>query len=431
MKETSLREQLSRYTGVGARQIAETRWEHLPPPRLPIGHPHLGLRNRWYMLCAESDVSDTPQAMRLLGEDLVLWRDGNGRPSLVADYCPHRGAKLSLGDVVDGDLRCWYHGWSFDAGGQCTSIPLQGGECSLQRRTSVEKVYPAEARAGFIWAWIGDVVPAALELPQELEDADYSMFAETVHWDTNWLLALENVVDVLHAPYLHSKSLTLSRGLAEDRVKVIDKPFGFRVERAGQQGVNFDWVEVSTGPLMWMRLDIPYPSRWAAGPGPALRIIGFATPVDEDHSIIHFPRLRKVSGWQKAVWRTLFRLRLQGTHLHVLNQDKRILESIRTLEHGYHNEHLAQSDKSVIHLRKALTPAMEAQLAKLDGTETAVWIGRRGKADEDDGGEKAAARRALRAPQPTEDRAPKPTTSNESGLDVVAGTTTGPMEAPA
>lgn len=377
MNQSSLRWRLSRHLGIGSRWTARLPSSKPAPASLPPGHPHMGLRNRWYLLGAAGEVTTEPKAMRLLGEDLVLWRDGHGRLGLMRDSCPHRGARLSMGDVVDGDLRCWYHGWSFDTEGQCTAIPLQGGACSLQRRTTVETTYPTEEQAGFVWAWIGDDEPSPLELPEELGDPDYSMFTETVVWDTNWLLALENVADVLHAPYLHSKSLTLSRGSAEDRVRIVDKPFGFRAERAGQQGVNFDWVEIATGPLLWMRLDIPYPSTWAAGPGPPLRILGFITPVDDTRSIIHFPRLRRVHGWHRTVWRALYNLRLRGTHLHVLNQDKLILESIRSLEEGYRNEHLAQSDKPVTHLRKALTPAIESQLAEVEGTDAAVWIGGR------------------------------------------------------
>ncbi len=364
----SVREALSRYTGLGARSAARRRSPHLPPPRLPIGHPHLRLRDRWYLLATSGQLAAGPKAMRVMGEDLALWRDATGTPRLMGDHCPHRGARLSLGDVVDGELQCWYHSWRFDGEGRCTSVPSQGGRCSLQERTRVSAVYPALERAGFIWGWIGDREPADLELPEEFEDPAYSMFPETVEWDANWLLALENLADVMHAPFLHSRSLTLSRGAETDRIKVVEAESGFRVERKGQHGLNFDWVEISTGPLLWARLDIPYPSPWAAGPGPPLRIVGLVTPVDESRSVLHFPRFRRVEGWQRTVWRSLYRLRLRGTHLHVLNQDKAILESLGTIERATRDEHFAQSDRSVLHLRRRLQPAFEEQLAKVGET---------------------------------------------------------------
>lgn len=376
MKALHVREQLSRRFGIGARAVARRRSPYAGPPVHPLGHPHLGLRDHWYLLCTSAELAFEPKGMRVLGEDVVLWRDGEGRPRLMADLCPHRGARLSLGRVVAGEMQCWYHSWRFDGDGQCTAVPSQGGACSLQRRTRVSSVYPATEEAGFVWGWIGDETPAPLVLPEELHDPSYSVFPQTVDWDVNWMLVLENVADVMHAPFLHSHSLTLSRGLVEDRVKVIDTESGFRVERKAQQGVNFDWIEIGTGPLLWARLDIPYPSAWVAGPGPALRILGFVTPVDEARTLVHFPRLRQVDGWQRTVWRALYRARLRGTHLHVLNQDKAILESLGTIERATANEHLAQSDRPVLHLRKLLRPALDEQLAHLGlGEETALAVG--------------------------------------------------------
>lgn len=365
MKQDSVKYKLSQYTGIGARRIANTRPENRDPVTLPIGHPYLGLRNRWYMVCSSDALGAEPVAKRLLGEDLVLWRDGSSGVHLMEDYCPHRGAKLSLGDVVDGELQCWYHFWRFDGDGQCTSIPTQGGTCSLQARTKVSTVYSAVERAGFVWAWIGSDEPSELVLPEELEDSSYAVFAETVEWETNWLLALENVADVMHAPFLHNQSLTLSGGIVEDRVKIDKTDDGFRVERKSQVGVNFDWAEFSLGELMYVRLDIPYRSS-IAGPGPDLRILGFATPIDDTHTDLHFPRLRQVSGWQRTLWSTLFNLRLRGTHLHVLNQDKKMLESMRSVPEAQRDEHLVQADKPVLHLRRAVRPDFDRQLAELD-----------------------------------------------------------------
>lgn len=364
MKQPLVSGLLSRYAGLGTRSAAERRSNWPSPPRHPLGHPHLGLRNRWYLVCPAAELGGEPKDLRLLGEDLVLWRDGGGAPHLMNDYCPHRGARLSLGDVVDGDLQCWYHSWRYDGSGQCTSVPSQGGTCALQRRTRVTPTYPTHEEAGYVWAWIGEDEPAPLELPEEFHDPSYATFAETVVWDASWLLILENLTDLMHAPFLHGRSLTLSRGVTEDRIKVVETDEGFRVERKGQQGVNFDWTEVSTGALPWARLDIPYPSPWVAGPGPALRIVSFVTPVDETRTIVNFPRFRRVSGWQRTLWQLLYRLRLRGTHLHVLNQDKTMLEALGSIERATADEHMAQADRAVLHLRKALLPAFDEQLRR-------------------------------------------------------------------
>lgn len=365
MNQHTLFWKISRHTGLNARYVAKS--DALPPlpPPLPVGHPHMGLRNKWYIVAYTPDLGDEPIAIRALGEDLVIWRDGDGVARTMRDYCPHRGARLSLGDVVDGDLQCWYHAWRFDGSGQCTSVPTQGGKCSLQRRLRIEATYPTQEHHGYVFAWIGELEPDELVLPFEMTDDSYAHFYERVEWAANWTLALENLADLMHAPFLHSNSLTLGGGIVDDRVRVDELDDGFRVSRMGQQGVNFDTVDIILGPLMYCRLDIPYPSDLAAGPGPDLRILGFVTPIDDTHTLVHFPRFRQVEGWQRKVWQTLFRLRLRGTHLHVLNQDKFIIESQRSIGNARDDEHPAQSDKGVIRLRKEFAPLFEAQLDAL------------------------------------------------------------------
>ena len=350
---------LSQYTGIGARREArrDTPWPQ--PASLPIGDPRLGIRNRWYLLGTADQVGVDPIPVRALGEDLALWRDGDGRAHLMADYCPHRGARLSIGDVVDGQLQCWYHHWRFDGGGQCTSVPSQGGACALADRTKVGPSYPVEEQAGYLWAWIGDDTAVPLELPDEFTDPKWSTFPETVDWSANWMLALENLVDLMHAPFLHAKSITLGGGITDDRVLVTDHDDGFEVTRKNQSGVNFDWIDVHLGTLPYVRLDIPLPK--SAGPGPSLRILGFLLPRDNDDTLVHFPRFREVAGRERTIWRSLYKLRLRGTHLHVLNQDKVMLESMRTTDEARRDEHLAQADRPVLHLRRSLEAASAAQ----------------------------------------------------------------------
>ncbi len=311
------------------------------------------------MLGVADLVGAQPVPTRLLGEDLVAWRDGDGEVRLMADLCPHRGARLSVGDVVGGQLQCAYHHWRFDGEGQCTSVPSQGGACSLAARTRVSVSYPVREAAGYLWAWIGESEPAPLKLPAEFTDQHYSTFPETVEWGANWLLALENLVDLMHAPFLHARSITLNEGITNDRVVVDDHDDGFEVRRRDQTGTNFDWIDIHTGVLSFVRLDIPLPP--SAGPGPPLRILGFLTPRDNAATLVHFPRFRAVSGRERRIWRALYRLRLRGTHLHVLNQDKEMLEGLRTVEEARRDEHLAQADRPVVHLRRALEPAFAEQ----------------------------------------------------------------------
>ncbi len=312
-----------------------------------------GLRNVWNPILQSAQLTDKPVGIKRLGEDLVLWRAGDGKPRLFTDLCPHRGVKLSLGHVIDGTLNCWYHGFQFSETGQCIGVPIEGGECKLSKRVRV-KTYPVEERAGLIWAYIGETdlfVPPPLVLPSEMEDPKWTSFVFEASWDTNWLLLLDNLADVMHAPYLHARSYTLGKGIKHDHLKVIDLPDGFRVEREKQQGVNFDWAEFHNTGAIWFKLDIPYP--WSAGPGGPMRIVGFSIAIDDEHALVYFVRMRHVQGWQRTLWRNLYKARLEGKSFQVVEQDRVILESQRGLQSRL-AEHLSQSDVGVIRLRKLL-----------------------------------------------------------------------------
>jgi phenylpropionate dioxygenase-like ring-hydroxylating dioxygenase large terminal subunit len=311
-----------------------------------------GLRNCWYPLADSAEVGSTPVAIKALGENLVLWRDASGQPHAMADRCPHRDTKLSLGEVVNGTLACAYHGFQYDGSGQCVAIPSEGGACSLTSRFKVPS-YPTQERAGLIWGYVGEVdlfPPPPLEFAEESESPEWTRFNCHARWQGSWLRALDNLADPMHAQFLHARSYTLSRGSRVDRMRVTDLPDGgFTIEREGQRGVNFDWVEFHFTGTLWCRLDIPYPR--SAGPGGPMRIVGFVTPHDADSCTVYFPRHRKVTGWKSLLWQTLYHLFLQKRHWAVLEQDRLAIEAQRGVESRLH-EHLAPTDIGTIRLRR-------------------------------------------------------------------------------
>ena len=141
----------------------------------------LGLRNFWYPVYRSADLGSAPVGIKRLGEDLVLWRDGDGQPHVFRDACAHRAAKLSLGQVHGNVLQCWYHGWQYDVTGQCKLVPTEGEEFAGTQRMRVP-AYPTEERGGLIWAYIGDVdtfPPPPLHVPEELESSDWNGFMST------------------------------------------------------------------------------------------------------------------------------------------------------------------------------------------------------------------------------------------------------------
>lgn len=317
-----------------------------------------GLRNFWYPIYRSKDLRIGPVGLRRLGEEIVLWRDAQGRPRVFLDTCAHRGAKLSMGQVHGDILQCWYHGWQYDAEGGCRLIPTEGEGCPMADRVRLTS-YQAEDRGGLIWAYIGDaarVPPPPLNIPGELESSEWNGFILPVTWQVNWLLLLENLVDPMHGPFLHARSYTLSRGTRQDRMRAVETEDGLISERVSQHMVNFDSAEFHLP--SWFRIDIPYPR--SAGPGGPLHILVTATPIDEDSTLFHFVRLRHVTGWKWWLWRLTWRLYLERAASNVIDQDRMILESQRGLGSRL-NEHLVGSDFGIIQLRALLNRELAKQ----------------------------------------------------------------------
>ena len=121
------------------------------------------MRRYWQpaALSEELPAGGAPLPVKLLGEDLVLFRDDQGRPGLLDLHCPHRGADLSYGRLEDGGLRCIYHGWLFDLHGNCLDQPGEpdGGK---HKDAAHLKAYPCKEHAGIIFGYLGPGEPPCL-----------------------------------------------------------------------------------------------------------------------------------------------------------------------------------------------------------------------------------------------------------------------------
>src|SRR5712692_9008047 len=172
--------------------------------------PEIGFRNYWYPVIRSKHLKTGPIRRRLLGEDIVLWRDG-GKVHALADRCLHRGASLSAGHIRfpgSGTISCPYHGWTFDGTGQLRACIQEGPDSAMPPKVRT-KAYPVEERLGVVWAWIGDLAPPPIEedLPVAMTVPGVVSFIHfTKVWNTNWALLFDNFADGLHAPYVHRTS---------------------------------------------------------------------------------------------------------------------------------------------------------------------------------------------------------------------------------
>ena len=133
-----------------------------PPPTSKLDLAQVGpgtpmgelLRRYWHPVGLTSDANDIPRKVRVLGEDLILFRDGTGRPGLVYPHCAHRGSSLYYGKVEERGIRCCYHGWLFDVQGHCVEQPCEpeGGRARGKVR---QPWYPVQELYGLVWAYMG------------------------------------------------------------------------------------------------------------------------------------------------------------------------------------------------------------------------------------------------------------------------------------
>lgn len=174
--------------------------------RVGPGTPAGALLRRYWQpvaLLDELDATDRPvKAVRLLGQDFVLFRDADGRLGLLDRDCPHRGADLAFGRLEAGGLRCLFHGWAFDVQGRCIETPGEPAGSRLHERVR-QRAYPVVARGGIAWAYVGEGDPPALPAFDCFEAPDSHVFAFKGLWACNWLQALEVGIDPAHASFLH------------------------------------------------------------------------------------------------------------------------------------------------------------------------------------------------------------------------------------
>ncbi len=173
--------------------------------RIMPGRPAGILMRRYWQpaaLTEELAGERAVKALRLLGQNLVLFRDDTGQLGLLDRNCPHRGADLAFGRLEDGGLRCAFHGWLFDTRGQCLDTPAEPEGSTLCERI-VQRSYPVVERNGIIFAWLGEGSPPALpDLDCFLAPRTHS-FAFKGLIECNWLQALEVGIDPAHASFLH------------------------------------------------------------------------------------------------------------------------------------------------------------------------------------------------------------------------------------
>ena len=226
--------------------------------------PKLGFREYWYPAVEARKVRGKPVSLMMLGDDLVLFRDAAGRVVALSDWCPHRGARLSLGVCeFKGTVTCPYHGYTFDGTGQCVAGLIERPDSSFPSKLRA-RAYPTEERMGIVFVWMGETTPVPLEedLPADLLDPELTgaRYMRVKVWEANWTEPMAQGID-FHEFYLH-------RGLNVWRLFNYRLPFfrekivytgGVKITSEGETWVNAAWAAPHTGQAYFPGLDATWP----------------------------------------------------------------------------------------------------------------------------------------------------------------------------
>jgi phthalate 4,5-dioxygenase len=222
-----------------------------------------------------------PVRVRLLGENLVLFRDTRGRLGLLDERCPHRTASLFYGRNEESGLRCVYHGIKFDFEGACVDLPcvpqMSDAHKANAQKQLAAKAYPCVERGDVVWTYMG---PA--EKKPEFPDLEWTLIPASQRYTTrhiqecNWLQALEGGFDATHLTFLHGGESDPSRRIVASLYEVLPADFGFVVGTGRERGDGvIMWnMNVMLMPFHKIISSIPHAAHvWA--------------PIDDDNTMLY------------------------------------------------------------------------------------------------------------------------------------------------
>lgn len=186
-------------TGLASQENAELTHVTLGTPMGEL------LRRYWQPVCLSSDIDELPKYTKILGEELVAFRDKRGRVGVLDAHCAHRGTSLEYGRVEENGIRCCYHGWLYDVDGRILETPAEG-EKSTYRDRLYHGAYPTVERSGLVFAYMGppDRKPPFRELDTFSLPGYRCLPGRRHHTPCNWLQIKENCMDPAHLAFLHT-----------------------------------------------------------------------------------------------------------------------------------------------------------------------------------------------------------------------------------
>jgi phenylpropionate dioxygenase-like ring-hydroxylating dioxygenase large terminal subunit len=331
------------------------------------------MRRYWHPVGLSGDAAAVPRQVQVLGETLILFRDGQGRAGLVHPRCAHRGSSLYYGRVEDRGIRCCYHGWLFDVQGRCLEQPCEPDAGAALCHNVRQPWYPVEERYGLVFAYLGPpgkkpLLPHYDVLEQlgegefiEADDSSIGGGGPSII-PCNWLQHFENIVDSFHVPVLHGTFSGTQFVQAMNQMPEVQWS-----ESEGGRGVRvLSWRTLPDGRRLRRVTEALMPTLRVV-PGPRLtrfgpvESIGWVLPMDDTHFRIYVAGRVTQSG-ELALMRSTFNGKLwsdmaEAEHQQLPGDYEAQVSQGRIAVHAA--EHLRTSDRGIAMLRRLLSQQLD------------------------------------------------------------------------
>ncbi len=258
------------------------------------------MRRHWIPVALVEEVSEpdgTPVKARILGEDLVVFRDSDGRVGVMDEYCPHRRVSLVLGRNEESGLRCLYHGWKMDVEGNVLEMSSEPAGSALKEKVK-HRAYPVQEWGGWVWSYMGprESMPA-FEPPPFAPSADVRVSIAKAVIPCNWAQILEGAIDSAHSSSLHSSDFVPARvkaGEATDknwlrpstdkspRLQVQHTDYGFRYAALRRPIANAATHEYVRTTVFVAPFSVLVP------PNNLYNVANVNVPIDDTHTAFYF-----------------------------------------------------------------------------------------------------------------------------------------------
>jgi nitrite reductase/ring-hydroxylating ferredoxin subunit len=333
------------------------------------------MRRYWQPVCLSADLNDLPKPVRILGEDLIAFRDGQGRAGLLFFRCSHRGTSLEYGKVEERGLRCCYHGWLYDIEGNILEMPLEPPNNPFLKQFQ-HPCYPVREFGGLVFAYMGP-----LERMPEFPVYDIwrneggtlkarmgPRVGGPVH--CNWLQAEENLMDALHTFWLHTlhsapQFPSQAYGINPDDLKYEETELGMRFVLS-RKLPNGKWWELIWEMIMPLNVHLVYTDEPKTE---RVHAVTYCVPIDDTHQLGASIRWLPGDGRDQLSGREQLapggRKNSSYEYIQRHPDDKEAVEGQGPIAlHGL--EHLVTSDRGVMMFRRILREAIVAARGNSD-----------------------------------------------------------------